>query len=53
MIHVTDWFPTLLNLAGGNANKTVLDGYDVWKSIVDNKPSPRNVSYIKKTINFQ
>ena len=32
--HVTDWFPTVLGLAGGDASPTAtgpIDGVDVWQ----------------------
>ncbi|XP_037081332.1 arylsulfatase B-like, partial [Pollicipes pollicipes] len=43
LIHVTDWFPTLLRLAG---RPTVpaddLDGFDQWDTISRDRPSPRD-----------
>jgi len=40
LMHVTDWVPTLLGLAGVPVPEG-LDGVDVWDSISNNETSPR------------
>ena len=41
LMHVSDWFPTILALAGHNPAGLNVDGFDIWKSISDGEPSPR------------
>lgn len=42
MMHVVDYYPTLVKLAGGNMDKAKpLDGLDLWPTISNGEPSPR------------
>lgn len=43
MMHVVDIYPTLTGLAGAQLGRNKpLDGVDVWPTISEGKPSPRN-----------
>ena len=43
MMHVVDYYPTLAKLAGADLSKAKpLDGLDMWPTIADGKPTPRN-----------
>ncbi|XP_062376334.1 arylsulfatase I [Sardina pilchardus] len=43
LIHVSDWYPTLLGLARApGAKDRRLDGHDVWGAISEGLPCPRN-----------
>ncbi|KAK0144092.1 Arylsulfatase I [Merluccius polli] len=42
LLHITDWFPTLLGLARANSSQSEgLDGFDVWPTLSEGKESPR------------
>jgi arylsulfatase A-like enzyme len=41
-LHVVDWYPTILRLAGAKAEqKLPVDGRDLWPYLTEGKPSPR------------
>ena len=41
LIHVTDWFPTIMHLSGRSVDGIPLDGYNVWETLSTGEPSPR------------
>jgi arylsulfatase A-like enzyme len=42
-VHIIDWFPTLVKLAGGSLEqKLPLDGKDIWPVLVDGAKSPHD-----------
>jgi len=44
LIHVTDWLPTIMHVAGANDtyNKTELYGMNMWEVLSNDIPSPRD-----------
>src|SRR5262249_37706865 len=51
-LHAVDWFPTLVKLCGGTAEqKLPVDGFDVWPTLTQGKPSPHDVILLNTTPN--
>ncbi|MDB6170790.1 MAG: atsA 10 [Chthoniobacteraceae bacterium] len=49
-LHVVDWYPTLLKLAGAkNEQPLPLDGRDAWATIAEGAPSPHDDILINTT----
>jgi arylsulfatase B len=43
LMHISDWFPTLLHIGGYDVNKLAnIDGISMWDSLSNNEISPRN-----------
>ncbi|XP_076457707.1 arylsulfatase I-like [Babylonia areolata] len=40
-MHATDWYPTLMQVAGFSVNESNMDGMDNWERIVNNSDSRR------------
>ena len=45
MMNIEDWLPTLYSVAGGAESDLppLLDGFDMWKALSEDLPSPRNL----------
>ena len=41
LLHLVDWTPTFLKLAGGEVPEDI-DGVDIWEALDKNSPSPRH-----------
>ncbi|OYZ50186.1 MAG: hypothetical protein B7Y15_09340 [Bacteroidetes bacterium 24-39-8] len=42
-MHIVDWYPTLIGLAGGSLNQTLpIDGLNVWPMITQHQASPHD-----------
>jgi len=39
-LHIVDWYPTILKLAGAPLPPAELDGRDAWPTLTEGKPSP-------------
>lgn len=49
-LHVVDWYPTLLKLAGASLQqKLPLDGRDLWPTLTRGAPSPHDVILMNAT----
>ena len=49
-LHIADWYPTLLNLAGAPlAQPLPLDGHDLWPALTRNAPSPHEAILLNTT----
>jgi arylsulfatase A-like enzyme len=41
MMHITDWLPTLVTAAGGDASNLTIDGINLWNALSEDTESPR------------
>jgi arylsulfatase A-like enzyme len=49
-LHMVDWYPTLVNLAGGSLEqKRPLDGRDIWPALTAKAPSPHDAILLTST----
>ncbi len=49
-IHIVDWYPTLLKLAGASLDqKQALDGRDIWPTLTGGRPSPHDEILLNTT----
>ena len=49
-MHMVDWYPTLLKLAGAKPDQPLpLDGRDVWPTIAEGRPSPHESILLNTT----
>lgn len=49
-LHIVDWYPTLVKLAGGSLDQPLpLDGRDAWSAITAGAPSPHDAILLNST----
>ncbi len=49
-VHIIDWYPTLVNLAGGSLKQSLPpDGKDIWKVLVEGARSPHDALLLSGT----
>ena len=49
-MHMVDWYPTLLKLAGGSlVQKLPIDGLDIWPMLTKGAPSPHDAILLAST----
>ncbi len=49
-IHVVDWYPTLLKLAGASSVQPAkVDGLDIWQTVTAGQPSPHDLIVLNST----
>ncbi|XP_070548879.1 arylsulfatase I-like [Ptychodera flava] len=41
LVNIVDWYPTLVNIAGGKITDPEIDGINVWPALSTGSPSPR------------
>ena len=49
-LHMVDWYPTLINLAGASLDQTQpLDGLDIWPTLAQGRPTPHDAILLNTT----
>ena len=51
-LHVTDWFPTILSMAGLTPSQTDLDGIDQWKQLQATLSVIKNNNFRNTVVGF-
>ena len=43
LVHIVDWLPTLVGLAGGQPGRLETDGEDVWAALTTGQDTARDI----------